>query len=117
MAYTNTGGYRMQDLTVTKYVDGAVASGYPTTYKITAISDNGERFVYDGGYVTETILAQLPEGTAVTSGTYLHLLEEFKAWVEAFESDLDVDSVETNDPYGVNATWCPLYEGGGGVPG
>ncbi len=106
MAYTNNGDYRMQDVVITKTIGGSPVAGYPTTYRITAASDNAATFTYLGNPVTETYLRQLPEGSAVTSGTYLNLLATFRAWVEAYESGLDTAAVETNNAYGTNATWC-----------
>lgn len=106
MAYSNNGDYRYEDTTITKTIDGSVVSGYPTTYRITAASDNGATYTYLSNPVTETQLAQMLTGDVSTSGTYLHMLADFEAWVEAYESGLDITAVQTNDPYGTNATWC-----------
>jgi len=102
MAYTNTGDYRYQYVEIIKIVDGVVDN-----VNIYSITDN-PNFHYGGGEVTETALARLPEGDEAQAGTYLNLLFHFKAYVEAIYTGLDIDAVQTNTPYGTNATWCVI---------
>lgn len=113
MALTNTGGSRNQSLTVQTLVDSVVTSNI--TYWIT--QDTSElSFRYLGVPVSEVDLQTLPEGDHGTpvSGTYAHLLVQFRTDVEALYSGLDTGAEESNTAWDESNTSCPITTGGGG---
>lgn len=110
MALTNTGGSRNQSVTIRTYVEGSLVAS--NKYWIT----QGD-YLYLGNPVTPEELANLPEGdfSNPVSGTYAHLLEDFKTWVEAQYTDLIIGDVQTNNPYDAENAYCPVTIGGGGA--
>jgi len=103
-----TGEYRNKTVRVAKYTAGVLQAGYPKYYRM---SGGGTTFTYNGSAVTEAILAGFQTGSIGHVGTYLDCLDEFRTWVETAEAGTtDLILTEINDPYGEDATSCPIGE-------
>lgn len=100
-----TGQFRTKQIKVSKYSAGVIAAGYPKYYYITG---GGTTYTYNGSAVSEEYLATLPDGAIGSVPSYFDLLDDFKTWVEAAETGLDIDLTQSNQAYGEDAESCPI---------
>lgn len=95
----NTGYQRGLTLTINKYVNGNLVSGYPNIYYgRNAFTWNSVNYPA----ITPTELAEMDTATFDTR------LAAFKAYVQNLEAGLDIDAVATNAAYQQNLGACPL---------
>lgn len=103
----NNGNYRCKQVTIRKYDELAVLD-YTHVYSMV---DLGTTFTYDGAPVTNSQIADMIDGSIGDVGTWNDLVEEFRLWVEGQEALLDIQSVQSNVPYGVDLITCPYPYG------
>lgn len=106
MALQNDGTYRCKTVIINKYdeADDLVAT-YPHTYSMDV------DFVYSGSVVTDTLIAEMLEGSIGDSDTWLDLKDEFITWVEGQEALLNIQSDQLNLSYGTDLVTCPIPYG------
>ena len=99
MGWVNNGNYRMQNLVVTKSVDGSPASGYPKTYSILdAFTWNAVNYPL----LTETQFAQLSDTDYGTRRS------AFRDYIEDEETGITLPDDETNQSSGYDTSTCAL---------
>lgn len=100
MAYVNNGDYRCKVLTVDKMLDGVSIPGYPKNYNITT-SFPGFSSLTD------------EEFQRLSDVDYQTRLSAFFSYVDNTEDDIDSANysyAEGQEPFGTNATLCPIGE-------
>jgi len=103
----NNGQYRCKEVTITKLdSEGATEAGYPVVYDMTDVA-----FVYNGGTLTDSDIANALDGSVGDVGTWNDMVEEFRLWIEGQEANLDIQSQQLNLPYGTDTVTCPISYG------
>lgn len=103
----NNGQYRCTEVTINKYDSGgSLVTGYPHVYDMTDVA-----FVYDGGTLTDSDIADCLQGSVGDVGTWLDIVNEFRIWVQSQEPLLSIQSDQLNFPYGTDLVTCPIPYG------
>jgi hypothetical protein len=94
----NTGDYRMKTLTVSKYVNSSLISGYPLSYNITD--------AFTGNSISYSALSD-SDFAALDNLDYARRGVAFYNYVEGLESSFDALNEVENPPMGTNTNACP----------
>lgn len=103
---SNNGFYRCSTVSIMKYDSvGDPVAGYPVVYDMTV------DFVYNGGAVLSTDIADAVDGSVGDTGTWNDMVDKFRLWVQSIEVNLDIKSDQLNVPYGKDLVTCPIAYG------